>query len=157
MCSYCGCRALTEIADLTAQHEQIINATGPLRKAAAAQDHESIKTHVSSIVALLNPHTSQEELGVFAELSKRTEFTEHVKTLCAEHEHLHALFARMANGETGLADTAINALREHIEKEENGLFPAAAVELEGSLWQELADRSGAVKRTNQSGIELLDL
>lgn len=152
MCSYCGCRALTEIADLTAQHEEIINATSPLRRAAETQDHESIKAHVTSIIALLNPHTSQEELGIFAELRKREEFTEHVEALCAEHVHLHALFTRVADGELGLANQAIAALREHIEKEENGLFPAAAVELEGPIWQELAERSA-----NQSGIELSDL
>lgn len=147
MCSYCGCRALTEIADLTAQHEEIVNATGPLRRAAEAQDHETAKTLVASLIALLNPHTSQEELGVFAELRKREEFTEHVDALCAEHVHLHALFARVAGGEIGIANQAISALREHIEKEENGLFPAAAVELEGPVWQELAERSA-----NQSGI-----
>ena len=148
MCSYCGCRALTEIADLTAQHEEIVNATGPLRRAAEAQDHETAKTFVASLIALLNPHTSQEELGVFAELRKREEFTEHVDALCAEHVHLHALFARIADGEIGLASEAIGALREHIEKEENGLFPAAAVELEGPVWQELAER-----HANQSGID----
>lgn len=157
MCSYCGCRALTEIADLTAQHEKIINATSPLRRAAEIQDHESIKAHVALIIALLNPHTSQEELGIFAELGKREEFTEHVKMLCAEHEHLQALFARVSDGEIGLASQAISALREHIEKEENGFFPAAAVELEGIIWQELADRSAAVQSANQSGIELSDL
>ncbi len=157
MCSYCGCRALTEIADLTAQHEEIINATGPLRKAAAAQDHDSIKTEVASIVALLKPHTVQEELGIFAELSKREEFTEHVKMLCAEHESLYSLLIRLSNGEIGLADTAISELRDHMDKEENGLFPAAAVELEGPLWQELADRSRAAKGTNHSGIGLSDL
>jgi hemerythrin-like domain-containing protein len=145
MCSYCGCRALTEIADLTAQHEAIVNATGPLRKAALAQDQEATNRHVAALVALLNPHTTQEEVGVFAELSKRAEFTEHVKALCAEHEQLHARFARVADGEVGLIDEAISALREHIEKEENGLFPAAAVELEGTLWQELADRSAQLR------------
>ena len=140
MCSYCGCRALTEIADLTAQHEEIVNATGPLRKAVAVADRESVKKHVASLVALLNPHTTQEELGIFAELSRRAEFAEHVRSLCAEHEQLHALFARVSSGEIDLVDEAIAVLREHIEKEENGLFPAAAVELDGTLWQELADR-----------------
>ena len=150
MCSYCGCRALTEIADLTAQHEEIVNATGPLRRAAEAQDHETAKTFVASLIALLNPHTSQEELGVFAELRKREEFTEHVDALCAEHLHLHALFARIADGEIGLASEAIGALREHIEKEENGLFPAAAVELEGPVWQELAERHANQSRFGTS-------
>lgn len=146
MCSYCGCRALTEIADLTAQHEEIINATGPLRKAVESGDHAAVSGHVASLVKLLDPHTAQEESGVFAELSKRPEFALHVQTLCAEHESLHLLFAQVAEGNLGIADSAIAALREHIEKEENGLFPAAAVELEGTLWQDLADRSGATGR-----------
>ena len=148
MCSYCGCRALTEIADLTAQHEEIVNATGPLRRAAEAQDQEAAKDQVVSLIALLNPHTAQEEFGVFAELRKREEFTEHIDALCAEHVHLHAHFARIANGEMGLVGEAISALREHIEKEENGLFPAAAIELEGPVWQELAER-----HANQSGTD----
>jgi len=150
MCSYCGCRALTEIADLTAQHEELVNATGPLRRAAEAQDHETAKAFVASLIALLNAHTSQEELGVFAELRKREEFTEHVDGLCAEHVHLHALFARISDGEIGLASEAIAALREHIEKEENGLFPAAAVELEGPVWQELAERHANQSRFGTS-------
>lgn len=157
MCSYCGCRALDEVADLTAQHEEIINATGAIRKSALAKDRESVKLHVASLVELLLPHTIQEETGVFAELSKRSEFKDHVKTLCAEHERLHHLFDRLSAGEMSLVDTAIDELREHIEKEENGLFPAAAVELEGVLWQDLAERSGAATRRDQSDARLSDL
>lgn len=148
MCSYCGCRALDEVAELNAQHDAIVNATGPVRKAAEAYDKESIYAHVADLVALLDPHVIQEERGVFAELRKREEFTEHIDALCSEHEQLHALFARVANGEIHLAPQAISLLRDHIEKEENGLFPAAAIELEGTVWQEIADRSALAHAHN---------
>ena len=63
---------------------------------------------------------------------------------------IFALFARISDGEIGLAREAIAALREHIEKEENGLFPAAAVELEGPVWQELAERHANQSRLGTS-------
>ncbi|MDQ1289210.1 MAG: hypothetical protein QG622_2776 [Actinomycetota bacterium] len=33
MCSYCGCQAITVAGRFTAEHEEIINATGRLREA----------------------------------------------------------------------------------------------------------------------------
>ncbi len=141
MCSYCGCRALDEVAELNAQHDAIVNATGPVRKAAEVHDKESVYEHTASLIALLDPHVIQEEQGIFAELRKREEFTEHIDALCSEHEQLHALFARVSSGEISLVPQAISFLRDHIEKEENGIFPAAAIELEGTIWQEIAERS----------------
>lgn len=128
---------------MTLQHEEIVNATGPLRKAAAGFDEALTKEHLETLLALLIPHTEQEEFGIFDELKNRAEFAEHIKTLCAEHDQLHALFGRISEGDFGQVPIAIAALREHIEKEENGLFPAAAVEIEGTVWQELAERSSA--------------
>jgi len=108
-----------------------------VRKTAETHERESIHAHVASLIALLDPHVTQEEQGIFAELRKREEFT----------AHIDALFAQVSSGGTHLAPAAIRLLRDHIEKEENGLFPAAAVELEGTVWQEIAER-GALAHAN---------
>ena len=38
---------------------------------------------------------------------------------------------------TGLHVTCVAALRDHINREENGLFPASAIALSGSEWDEV--------------------
>jgi hemerythrin-like domain-containing protein len=42
-------------------------------------------------------------------------------------------------GDLDVIDEFVFALREHMDKEDNGLFPAAAIELEGPDWEEVVD------------------
>ena len=51
--------------------------------------------------------------------------------LCAEHTALDVLAQRVRAGEHERIDDFITMLRHHMDKEDNGLFPAAAIELDG--------------------------
>lgn len=58
--------------------------------------------------------------------------------------------ARVADGDVGLYPRFEDALREHINREDNGLFPAAAIHLGGQEWDEVerltpAHRAAAVQ------------
>ncbi|MBP6997934.1 MAG: hemerythrin domain-containing protein [Phycicoccus sp.] len=135
MCSYCGCRANTVIARYSAEHDEIINAMGVLRRAASAGDRDGAGAAASHLAGLLDPHTASEERYLFAELRQDAEFTEHVAGLCAEHREIDAALARVIEGDLAAAGMLEDILRRHIDKEENGLFPAAVIALDGPAWE----------------------
>jgi hypothetical protein len=129
------------IGRLSTEHVAIINATGALRRAALAGDSGSTAAAVAELAALLDPHTTGEERGLFAELRLDQEFASHVDALCAEHREIDAHLARVAEGDHSDVDGLENLLRRHIDKEENGIFPAAAVALDGAAWDRIQVRA----------------
>ena len=135
MCSYCGCRANTVIARYSAEHDEIVNAMGVLRRAASAGDRDGARVAAGDLAVLLDPHTSSEERSLFAELRRDAEFTAHVDGLCAEHREIDAALARVVEGDLAAAGMLEDILRRHIDKEENGLFPAAVIALDGPAWE----------------------
>ena len=134
MCSYCGCQSISVIARFTAEHEDIINASGELLKVIPAGTQQSAAAAVTQMRNLLDPHTSNEERTLFAELSLQAEFTEHLAQLCSEHRDLDTQLAGLRVGDTEALHRFYDLLREHINTEENGLFPAAAIALDGHAW-----------------------
>lgn len=134
MCSYCGCRAITMIGRLSDEHTDIINAMGTLRRAAAEDDAVATASAAQSLSSRLHPHTAVEERGLLAELRQDPEFTVHVDALCTEHRAIDELLTQVTQGDFAAADALENLLRRHIDKEENGIFPAAAIALDGAAW-----------------------
>ena len=137
MCSYCGCESIEVVGRFMAEHVDIINATTELRHACAADDAPRVARAVDGIEVILHPHTRNEEVGLFAVLRRQEEFTEHVDTLCHEHTALDEQLLRIRNGEHALVLGFLAELRAHIDKEENGLFPASAIALSGAEWDEV--------------------
>lgn len=134
MCSYCGCRAITVIADLTHDHEDVVNALGEVARAAARGDAEAASARAQALAVLLAPHTRDEEVGLFAELAREPELADHVRSLVGEHAEIDALVARVAGRDLSAAAPLELLLRRHIEKEENGVFPASVIALDGPRW-----------------------
>lgn len=144
MCSYCGCRDIELIGRLSNEHDQIVNATTALRVAAAEQDVPGVAQACGTLARLLDPHVRLEERGLFAELRQQEEFTAHVDALCGEHRDIDGELDAIAAGDLARVTGFIRLLRDHISKEENGLFPAAAIALDGEQWERLnADRPDA--------------
>jgi hemerythrin-like domain-containing protein len=135
MCSYCGCRSITVIGRFSAEHDDIVNAAGLLRRAAEAGDAAAGAAHAHALGHLLHPHTEAEEQGLFAELRLDPDFTEHVDALCAEHQALDRHLDMITGGDLSGVHAFVDLLRRHIDREENGLFPAAAVALDGPAWE----------------------
>ncbi len=139
MCSYCGCQELTVIGRLTDEHLAIIEASGALRLAGAAGDLGAAAAAGGALAALLDPHTASEEDGLFAELSQVDGFADHVASLCADHVDLDADLAAIVGGDLARIPSFLGGLRRHIDREENGLFPAAAIALDADVLQRLGD------------------
>lgn len=135
MCSYCGCRAISVIGRFSREHDEIVDAAGELRRAALAGDLGLVRERVAALLALLHPHTGAEERGLFRELREDPEIADHVAVLCAEHDDLHARLSAVAAGNLAGVEDTVTALRRHIDREENGLFPAAAIALDGAAWE----------------------
>jgi hypothetical protein len=130
MCSYCGCRNIPMIAQLNAEHDAIVNSSDALEIAFRDQDVEAARMACKKLGGLLHPHTRRAQLGLFAEMEKDELFTEHVASLCAEHDQLDADLEAIVVGDLARIPTMIALLNNHIDREENGLFPAALAYLD---------------------------
>lgn len=143
MCSYCGCESIDVVGRFMQEHVEIINAAGDLRRASEAGDPASAQIAATTLRGLLDPHTVAEESGLFAVLAEDDEFTDHVHDLCREHVVLGQLLDRIEAGSHALLPDFERMLRLHIDREENGLFPAAAIAFAGPEWGRVAELTPA--------------
>jgi hemerythrin-like domain-containing protein len=144
MCEYCGCQALASIDALTREHEQVLGLISDVRAARLAGDVVRQADLACRIAAVLGPHTLIEERGLFPALAR--DFPGQIALLEAEHRLVEATLAEAvrAAGDGGLpADPgwpdrltrALAVLREHIFKEQDGVFPAALATLSTADWE----------------------
>jgi hemerythrin-like domain-containing protein len=134
MCSYCGCRNIPMIAKLNAEHDAIVNSSYQLETAFRDEDVESARRAGKDLAGLLHPHTWREQTGLFAEMEKDELFTDHIASLCAEHRELDDELAAIDAGDLTRIPPMLTLLNNHIDREENGLFPAALAFLDDTQW-----------------------
>lgn len=141
MCDYCGCRSFPLIARLTAEHEAIANAAGRLRRAITRPEADPL-ADLDRLLALLGPHTSDEETGLFEELRAEGSLSEAVAALCAEHDDIHGALGTVDRGapDWPAVLAALDRLHRHIDNEEHGLFPAAVIALPIDAWDRITPR-----------------
>jgi hypothetical protein len=142
MCEYCGCQALTAIDELTREHDLVVNMIGDVQAAHAATDVARMAELARHITALLGPHTAVEEHGLFPAMA--ADFPDHIAVLEAEHRRIETVLNEAARG-TPIDPTwpqrlvdSIHMLREHILKEQDGVFPAALANLRTTDWDAVA-------------------
>ena len=126
---------MTSAPASNAEHDAIVNSTYALQIAFRDQDVTAATTAGRILGELLHPHTHREQVGLFAEMAKDELFTEHVASLCAEHDQLDADLAAITAGDLTRISTMITLLNNHIDREENGLFPAALAYLDDDQWE----------------------
>ncbi len=137
MCEYCGCRQLEPIAELMDQHDSLIEIAGDLRRALVEGDAARALTKRDELVDLLGRHTSVEEAGIFAALKDQGDYVEQVDALEGEHVSLDEAVAGLdpaAPGVVAVLDALVADLSEHIDKENNGIFPVTVVTLGATGW-----------------------
>lgn len=148
MCEYCGCQALDAIAILTAEHEEALNHIRTAERGLAAGTADIVVGASHALQVLLEAHTAVEEQALFPALAP--EFPEQIAALHREHELVGAALEEA--GRAAPADDfehrlshALRVLREHILKEQDGVFPAALSALSPAQW----DRVDAVRSAQQ--------
>lgn len=149
MCEYCGCQALTSIDELTREHELVLSLISEVRTARSSGDVPRLAELARRIAAVLGPHTQVEERGLFPALAP--DFPDQMAVLEAEHRRVEAVLGEAAGGAPAdpawpdRLDRALALLREHIFKEQDGVFPAALATLHTADWEALeAARARAV-------------
>ena len=145
MCSYCGCQSLPVIRLLTVQHEVIINKLGEARRTCEAGAIQDCQRHADELADLLLIHNELEEQGLFDALSADVEFVEALAKLRQEHAEIDDLVGRVQAGEYQLVSDLETILRNNISNEENGLFPASAVTLDGNVWDQIESAQGITR------------
>lgn len=141
MCEYCGCQANRAIELLTTEHDRALDHVRDLEDAARAQDTDRARPAGAALAAVLAPHTAVEEQALFPALAE--EFGEHVRELLHEHELVEHTLAEL----TGASQPspgwdvrllhAMDVLRNHILKEQDGVFPAALSILDAKDWDHM--------------------
>ena len=142
MCEYCGCQALDAIAELTAEHDAVVELGGQARRALDRGDLDLAADRARAIATVLRPHTAVEEEALFPAMA--AEYPGHVALLVADHRRIEEVLAESAAGTPSDAAWparlahALTDLREHILREQDGVFPAALISLDSDQWDALA-------------------
>jgi hemerythrin-like domain-containing protein len=155
VCDYCGCQALGAIAALTAEHDAVVNLSGEARRAEETGDLELAADRARAIAAVLAPHTVVEETALFPAMAE--DYGDHVEGLLEEHRIIELVLSESAQV-TPIDPTwpdrlkhTLWVLREHILKEEDGVFPAALATLGAREWELIeAARATAESATDPS-------
>jgi hemerythrin-like domain-containing protein len=147
MCEYCGCQEIPEIAELTAEHDELRNLGHDLANAANAGNLAAARPLAARMRELLEPHTRVEEQGLFPALA--AQFTAQLAQLVEEHHSIDAALADLANGRPSpswrmATQLALAHLFDHILKEQDGVFPAALATLSAADWESLSAVRAAV-------------
>lgn len=152
VCDYCGCLALDAIAALTAEHDLVVNLAGDARRALRNGDLDLAADRARAVTAVLAPHTVVEERGLFPAMAG--EYGDHVSGLLDEHRRVESVLAESVDvtptdpGWPARLEDALSLLREHILKEQDGVFPAALALLDPVQW----DSIDAVRARVGSGL-----
>jgi hemerythrin-like domain-containing protein len=153
MCEYCGCQDIASIGELTREHDAVVAEIAEVR--AFLRDHhpEGAAKASRRIAEILEPHTAVEEGGLFPLM--REEFPEHIGVLESEHRVLEDVLAEAREGTPSDPDwpgrllAALELLRDHILKEQDGVFPASLAVLDTDGWEQVE----AVRARAGSAIE----
>jgi hemerythrin-like domain-containing protein len=132
MCDHCSCRSFAPIAELTAEHEQILELAWHVAEAVRAGDGIPSRA-LAELLALLDVHVAKEETGLYPALRAGGRLSEAVSD-DLEDEH-RALRATLAGGR--FDRRGFYELAAHIEVEELELFPAAMLGFDEEEWADL--------------------
>lgn len=150
MCEYCGCQQVPGIGELTREHEGVVDLIGEVRSAHRDGDVAQMAHLAQRIAHLLAPHTVVEEQGLFPPLE--ADFPEQMAELRREHRGIEAVLAETCDAPCWDAAwaarllSALDLLRWHILKEQDGVFPAALATLRTADWEAMdavRDRVGS--------------
>ncbi len=149
MCEYCGCQSIPAIRELTSEHDAVVDQIGEVTRRLGDGNTAAAAEACRRITRILVPHTAVEEHGLFPAMA--AEFPDQVESLQQEHRAIEAVLAECAAGtppDPGWPERVLRALdllREHILKEQDGVFPAALSVLRDDDWtlvDDIRDRVG---------------
>ena len=152
MCEYCGCQQIATIAELTREHDEVVALVGQIQSALPGQHREDVAKSCQQILDILAPHTVVEEEGLFPEMT--AEFPDHIEVLRSEHREIEKVLGEASDGfpdDPTWPDrlvAVLHLLREHILKEQDGVFPAALAALDADQWERIEAARAQISLTS---------
>jgi hypothetical protein len=141
VCEYCGCQQIASIDVLTREHDAVVAEIAEVRTFLRDHDLEGAAKTSRRIAEILGPHTAVEEGGLFPLMAD--EFPDHIEALEREHRVIEAVLAE-AEEATPTDPTwparllaALDTLRDHILKEQDGVFPASLSVVDSTGWEQV--------------------
>ena len=125
------------LRDYIAEHERATNLGGDAVRAIDRGELAEATELLGAMGAELRSHWQGEESGLFAMMSRDELFAEHIGPLVREHRDLEEMLGTVDltdSADQERVRTAVFDLHEHIAKEEDGLFPASLIALDGDEW-----------------------
>jgi hypothetical protein len=126
------------IRDFIAEHDEVVNLLDGAVRAIVADDPAGAGSRVLEARVSLQRHWAGEENGIFRVMAAREdEYADYVAPLKQEHRALDLLLGRLdvrVRRDQQALRTALMELKEHISREEDGLFPASLTALDGAEW-----------------------
>ena len=141
MCEYCGCQQIAVIGELTREHDAVVALISQIKRSIAGEDLRDVADGCQQISSLLAPHTLVEEEGLFPEMTE--DFPNHIEVLRSEHREIEKTLGEATGGvpdDPTWPDRLLGTLRllrEHILKEQDGVFPAALAALDADQWERI--------------------
>jgi hemerythrin-like domain-containing protein len=130
MCDHCGCRSIPAIAELTFEHEEILERAWVVAEAQGSDDAPSA---VERLLEVLDRHVEKEEHGLYPLLTETGDLTPAARQ-AFEAEHAEIREALVAGG---FDRQRYYALSAHAEAEENELFPVALFGFDDVDWEQM--------------------
>jgi len=143
VCDHCGCRSFPPIAELTAEHEEILARAWAVAEAARAGGAPA--ADVAELLALLDLHVAKEETGLYPVLLAAQDLSD---GQLADLEEEHRVLREALVGTT-FDRRDFYALAAHIEVEEMELFSAAGLGFDEDQWDEVEDAHRAVEASGR--------
>lgn len=137
VCEYCGCRQVEPLAELMDEHLAILDDAGEAERLLSHRRYDEAATRLVRLRERLAVHAAREEAGVFTALKDLGEFTDEIDDLTREHRELDGVLRDTdlrADDVTERVRALLAHLREHIDREDNGIFPVTVVTLGAAGW-----------------------
>jgi iron-sulfur cluster repair protein YtfE (RIC family) len=125
------------IRDYIAEHERATDLGGEVVRALDRGEIGVAGELLRAMGTELDSHWDGEERGLFAVMGRDGLYAQHIRPLVREHRELARLIDTVDLGDRvdqQRVRVAVLELREHIAKEEDGLFPASLTSLTGEEW-----------------------
>jgi hypothetical protein len=143
MCEYCGCQEIATIGELTREHDAVVAEIALVRRFLSEDNVDGAGKSAARIAEILAPHTIVEEKGLFPLMEG--DFPDHIHVLEHEHRVIEAVLSESAMAVPadpswpGRLLATLELLRDHILKEQDGVFPASVTILDAVGWQGLEE------------------
>jgi iron-sulfur cluster repair protein YtfE (RIC family) len=126
------------IRDYIAEHDRVLDVGDRALRALDRGEVNTARGLLEDVSRELAAHWAGEENGIFTVMAAHEEeYATYVDQLVREHRELAVLLEGLDIADPADQDRLREAffeLREHISKEEDGLFPASLTALDGEDW-----------------------